>query len=33
MDTATEVCKKGDIFLEKRMEGILVYVLLEYMLT
>ena len=32
VDTAPELCQKGDIFLEKRMEGIFVYVL-EYMLT
>ena len=32
VDTAPELCQKGDIFPEKRMEGIFVYVL-KYMLT
>ena len=32
VDTAAELCQKGDIFPEKRMEGISVHVL-EYMLT
>ena len=32
VDTAPELCQKGDFFPEKRMEGIFGYVL-EYMLT
>ena len=33
VDTAPDLCQKGDIFLEKKkMEGIFVYIL-EYMLT